>query len=91
MFRKPGIKEMLFLGTQLILAVDPIAFDLEQLFSDTLPLHWGQTWNFVEYFSQAHSRSLADGGRWFNCHHPYFPDAGWSAGRMSSSATAASV
>ncbi len=53
---------MLFLGAQLVVAVDPIAFDLEKLLSDTLPFHRSKTWNFVEDFSQAHCRSLAGGG-----------------------------
>jgi len=63
-----GIKEMFFLGTQLIIALDPIAFDLEKLLRDTLPLHGSEMWDFVKDFSQTHDWSLIGSGRSFNCH-----------------------
>ena len=68
MVGEAGIKDLFFLGGQLIITLDPIAFDLEKLLRDTLPFHGSEMRNFVKDFSQAHDGSLTGCGRPFNCH-----------------------
>ncbi len=43
MLRKAGFQEVLLLGAQSIVSIDPIAFKFGQLFRDALPLDGCQT------------------------------------------------
>ena len=72
---KAGIKQMLLLGAQRIVAFDPVAFELKKLLGDALPLRGSETRNFLKDFSQTHGGSLIGADRSFNRHHLPAPPA----------------